>query len=114
MTKKPFTFPQEVRGLTMSLNLDRYSDRHLCRHCGIKLGNHSGPGNPLCPEGRCPAVRAWGQMAKFPSLPKKMPPGSWRAGWEWPAATMAKYDKALEKFWTQQITTFAPVHSGRW
>lgn len=74
---------------------DRYSDRHLCRHCGVKLGDHSGPGNPLCPEGRCPATRAWGVMTPWPRFTKMKD---------------VSIDRFLKRFWTQKDTIFSPVH----
>ena len=69
------------------------NERHLCRHCGMRLGMHGGKDNPFRPWA-CPGAK------DFPRWPLTIKDET-RAG--------QVYNKRLERFWTRRNTRFEPV-----
>lgn len=58
-----------------------FHDRHICDTCGQRYAGHAGPGNPHCPENRCPGK------------------------------TFPRWDAPTEQFlayWNERSTTFKP------
>jgi hypothetical protein len=71
-------------------------DAALCQHCGAKGSAHRAS------DGKCPPSRAWGSPVPFPRFPR---PANASAAAE--AKAGAKYDKALQRYWSQATTHYS-------
>jgi len=69
---------------------------HRCQACGHRKGEHGGDNNPFRPFA-CPAD---GPFPKWSNRVERL------KGKE---AAVARYDRAVARFWTRRTTFFVPV-----